>query len=168
MVLKRRFVLQLAIATVLAAGGVAWLESARGAWAIAMDVQKYYRCLPFDWYVVRTQVGGYVPATGDLVQFAAPEHVERFTGQFEVVKIVAGVAGDEWVIENDQLTINGRVWGGLPLLTTLELPAGSLDGSGTVPEGYIIVLGTNPSSYDSRYWGPLEVGAITGRAYVLL
>lgn len=165
---RNRFLWQLSMAAVLATGAVTWLESSRGDWAIAVDVQKYYRCLPFDWYVVSHDVARYVPQPGDLVQFIAPTNVERFTGQFEVIKIIAAVAGDTWEIEKDEFRVNGRLWGGLPLLTTLELSPGALDGAGIVPEGHVLVLGTNPSSYDSRYWGPLEVGAIKGRAHVLL
>ena len=144
------------------------MASSKGSWMIATDVQKYYRCLPFDWYFVRTDVRGYSPTRGDMVKFRAPGSVARFNGQFEVIKIVAATPGDHWRIADDRLFINGRLWGALYLRESLGIPLGGIDGEGVVPPGHVYVLGTNPSSYDSRYWGSLPTNLITGRAYALI
>lgn len=144
------------------------LEASAGKWVLATDVQKYYRCLPFEWYVVTEMEQTVVAERGDLVRFQTPKGVERFTGAYEVIKLVAGIAGDRWEIREDRLYVNGDEWGQLHLMITLGLGKGALDGSGVVPEGQVYVLGTNPSSYDSRYWGPLEVRYITGKAHVVL
>jgi conjugal transfer pilin signal peptidase TrbI len=150
------------------AAALVWLfEATEGQWTLATDVQKYYRCLPYDWYFVTTTEEDFEPARGDLVQFRAPLDVERLTQAFEVIKIVAGVAGDTWEISNDRLFINGDEWGELFLLNSIDKAPGSLDGKGTVPEGELYVLGTNPSSYDSRYWGTLPVDRVKGKAHVL-
>lgn len=146
---------------------VAGIESTKGQWAFATDVQKYYRCLPFDWYLVTKLDELFVPTRGDLVQFEAPKYVERFTETFQIIKIVAGVEGDTWRIENDRLYVNGELWGDLHLLEAIGQTEGSLDGEGVVPTGHVYVLGTNPSSYDSRYWGSLDVQQIKGKAHVI-
>lgn len=152
----------------IAAVSVGAIEQSKGDWVLATDVQKYYRCLPFDWYVVTPVSADHVAMTGELVQFKPPASATRFTDQFEVIKLVAAVAGDRWVIEHDQLYLNGELWGELHLMSSLGAPAGSLDGEGVIAEGHVFVLGTNPSSYDSRYWGPLPTENITGYAHVVL
>lgn len=166
--MRNRFIAKLAAVTTAAVIGIAGLEATEGAWSLATDVQKYYRCLPYDWYVVRRVQKAFDPRVGDLVQFTAPAYVERFTSQFEIIKYVGAVAGDHWEVRDDTLYVNDREWAGLPLMSALNKPPGSLDRSGTVPVDHVLVLGTNPSSYDSRYWGPLHLKHINGRAYAIL
>ena len=101
------------------------------------------------------------------MKFSAPD-TEHFNGEFEVVKIAAGVGGDTWRIEEDRLFINGEFWGDLHLMGSLGIPEGGLDGQGVIPEGRLYVLGTTPSSYDSRYWGAIAMSDVKGKAHVLL
>ena len=157
-------------AAVIALGvaGVVGLESLEGTWKLATDVQKYYRCLPFNWYLVTSGSQERNPSRGDLVQFRPPHSAARFSEQFEVIKIVAGESGDSWQIKEDKLFVNDELWGDLHLMTLLGYEPGALDGEGTVPQGHVYVLGTNPSSYDSRYWGPLPKDHVTGYAHVIL
>lgn len=147
---------------------VTTLEVSEGSWYLATDVQKYYRCLPYDWYIVTPDTGERDVKRGELVQFSPPEGVERLPDEFSVIKIAAGVPGDHWRIEGDWLFINGERWGALHLMESLGLERGSLDAEGMVPDGHLYVLGTNPSSYDSRYWGSLDAENVTGRAYAVL
>jgi conjugal transfer pilin signal peptidase TrbI len=161
---RTKLIVTLGVAAAIAVG----MEATQGSWSLATDVQKYYRCLPYDWYVVVPSGDDHEWHRGDLVQFTAPEYVERFTERFEVIKIVAAVAGDHWQILEDQLYINGELWGDLHLMSSIGAEPGSLDGEGTVNDGFVYVLGTNPSSYDSRYWGALPEELINGRAYVVL
>lgn len=158
--------MRIAVVLLVAGAVVAFFETTKGQWTLATDVQKYYRCLPFEWYYVEN---GPVekPVRGDLVRFEAPEHVEQFDGTFELIKIVAAVAGDSWRIDENELYINGRRWDSLHLITKIGLNIGDLDGEGVIPENEIYVLGTNPSSLDSRYWGTLSVEEINGRAHAI-
>ena len=134
---------------------------------LALDVQKYYSCLPFDAYLVDPARTGPLER-GTLVQFVAPPAATLFTGEFEVVKLVGALPGDHWRIADDELFVNGELWGRLPLLSKLGLAPGALDGAGTVEEGTVLVLGTTPTSYDSRYWGALPIENIRGVAHVVL
>ena len=153
----------IALGAVVAAG----VQHASHRYRLALEVQKYYTCLPFDAYLVDTAPTRTL-SRGMLVQFVAPAKATLFTGAYEVVKLVAAVAGDRWRIVGDELYVNDRLWGRLYLLQRLGLRSGAMDGSGVVPEGSVMVLGTTPSSYDSRYWGPLPVANITGVAHVVL
>lgn len=146
---------------------VTGIEISDGRWVLATDVQKYYRCLPFNWYLVTNLGETGKPRRGDLVQFRAPEQVERLTDSYRVIKIVAGVAGDRWSVEENRLYLNGQEWGEMFLREAIGEKESSLKGEGVIPEGHVFVLGTNPSSYDSRYWGALPIENIEGRAHVL-
>jgi conjugal transfer pilin signal peptidase TrbI len=153
----------------LALGAALTLGAHHGAqrYRLALDVQKYYSCLPFDAYLVAPAATGPLER-GTLVQFVAPPEATLFSGEFEVVKLVGAVAGDRWRIEDDELFVNDVLWGRLPLLAKLGLDAGALDGAGTVPGGTVFVLGTTPNSYDSRYWGALPIENVRGVAHVVL
>jgi len=146
---------------------VVGLEATAGQWTIATDVQKYYSCLPYQLYLVSTLRGKDEIATGNLVQFRAPDYVERLTNAYEVIKIVAAVEGDSWKVLDNELFINGVHWGPLYLTTAIGKRIGDFDGEGIVPSGHIYVLGTNPSSYDSRYWGSLPLNFVKGKAHVI-
>lgn len=147
---------------------VAWLvESSEGSWSLSVDVQKYYQCLPYSWYVVTQKDTTVVAERGDLVEFSPPNDAALLSEQYRVIKIVAGVEGDRWKIESDRLWINERDWGALHLMAAIGVKPGSLDREGVLKAGEVFVVGTNPSSYDSRYWGPLDTNLITGKAYAI-
>jgi type IV secretory pathway protease TraF len=155
-------------AAALVAGALvaAALSGAGGRWSLALEVQKYFWCLPYTLYLVDHEVTR-PPATGDLVRFVPPPNASRLAGPFEVVKIVAATAGTRWRIARDELYVDERPWGRLHLLRSLGLHAGALDGDYVVPAGHVLVLGTAPASYDSRYWGPLPVDRVRGYAHVV-
>lgn len=156
------------MAIMVAVGAASWLEGPGRGWALAVDVQKYYRCLPFKWYAINKGFEPEFLARGALVQFQSPDHVERFTGEFELVKIVVALPGDEWRVAEGRVFVNGNPWGEMHLTVALGLEEEEVEGRWVVPAEHVLVMGTNPSSYDSRYWGPLPVKNITGRAYALL
>jgi conjugal transfer pilin signal peptidase TrbI len=165
--LRRRWWLGVGAALLLGAAAVAAVESAHGRYRVAIDIQKYYACLPFEVFLVDTRPTRPL-MRGDLAQFMPPAAATEFTTRVEVVKIVAAVAGDRWQVQGDELFVNGRLWGRLHLLARLSLKPGALDGAGTVPRDHVLVLGTTPSSYDSRYWGPLPVSLVKGIAHVVV
>lgn len=61
-------------------------------------------------------------------------------------KIVAGLPGDELIIDQEYLSINGTRITTLPSQTKLEYTT-----SGIIPEGHFFALGTAENSFDSRY-----------------
>lgn len=164
---RRGFIAGMAGTVMLAIGGVTWLEGPGKAWSISYDPQLYYWCLPFKVYAIKTLEAGHVHERGSLVHFHPPQNVEQFTEEFDVIKIVAAVAGDEWRVEDEQVWINGELWGGMHLNEALAPEERVEQGAWIVPEGHVLVMGTTPSSFDSRYWGPLPTAKIAGRAYAL-
>jgi signal peptidase I len=123
---------------------------------------------------------------GDIVVFERPTH-ERATGggnpggngaQAEddvkdLIKRVIGLPGDEVVIKENAVWINGE------RLEESYLPPGTTTTNKgefqdcveqnpcVIPEGMVWVMGDNRgSSQDSRYFGPVDEDDIVGRAFL--
>lgn len=129
---------------------------------ISLDLGEF-RCLP--WYVYLVELGR--PASlkrGDYVAFVARDGVmgDRFEGKL-IGKMVAGLPGDTVIVKNDFATVNDTPVGALTLLPRLGKQSRDLDRTAVVPEGMVFVVGTEPRSYDGRYWGFLDQSYLIGR-----
>ena len=93
-------------------------------------------------------------------------------GSAPLLKPIAAVPWDYVVIDQNGVVVNGQ-----PIPNSAPLaddPSGRV--LRAVPPGSYVVMqdsvwvvsGHDPRSYDSRYWGPLPVNAITGRAVPVL
>lgn len=98
------------------------------------------------------------PEHGDVIVFYAPDEPETL-----YLKRVIGTGGDEVVIENGEVYLNGELLDE-PYLE--EETHGSF-GSYTVPEGHYFMMGDNRNgSIDSRHWNNafVEESEIVGKA----
>jgi len=98
------------------------------------------------------------PKIGDVIVFHPPTDPEQ-----EYIKRVIGLPGDEVVISNKQVKVNGR------LLDEPYIAAPPrYDSTWTVPEGSLFVLGDNRNnSSDSHAWGPVPLQNVVGKAVVV-
>lgn len=103
--------------------------------------------------------GGRVPARGDVVTFDSPLQPGE-----ALVKRVVAVPGDTVQLSRGRVWVNGK-----PAGYTGDPPQVPVwDSPEVVPEGHVFVLGDNrANSEDSRDWGPLEIGALRGRALLV-
>ncbi|MCH9650756.1 MAG: signal peptidase I [Deltaproteobacteria bacterium] len=113
---------------------------------------------------------------GDILVFRSVEEPG-----VDVVKRCVGLPGDEVEVSGKHLFLNGkRVRDGdfavhkepniIPRMPNSATPGAQRDYFGplTVPEGHVFCLGDNRDrSKDSRYWGPLPVEHIKGRALLI-
>ena len=113
---------------------------------------------------------------GDILVFRSVEEPG-----VDVVKRCVGLPGDKVEISGKHLFLNGkRVRDGdfavhkdpvlIPRMPHVEAPEARRDNFGplSVPEGHVFCLGDNRDySKDSRYWGPLPVEHIKGRALLI-
>jgi signal peptidase I len=109
------------------------------------------------------------PERGDIVVFIYP--VDRSK---DFIKRVVGVAGDTIAIKNKRIYINGAPSDdGHGVHTDSLIFPGSLQprdnfGPVTVPPGHIFVMGDNrDESYDSRFWGFVELRDVLGKAFII-
>lgn len=131
------------------------------------------------------------PRQGDIIVFAYPE--DRRT---DYIKRCVAVAGDTVLVRDGVLTVNGRIYesnfaeqGGdhscVPtwrerdscpeprsLLDPISLQRGGAYnrhfGPYVVPPGNLFMMGDNRyNSQDSRYWGPLPLELVKGKAEII-
>ncbi len=109
------------------------------------------------------------PERDDIVVFRFPK--DR---SIDYIKRVIGVAGDTIEIKDKQLYLNGALtnnphahFTGNDIMKASNGPRDNM-GPVTVPEGHIFVMGDNrDNSYDSRFWGFVDVNEVLGKAFIL-
>ncbi|WP_244107637.1 MULTISPECIES: signal peptidase I [Burkholderia] len=158
----------------LVLGGVAVLACVGMHWAVTSGkVPRIYfeaqavACLPWDFYLPNAPKHGAVHR-GDVVRFRARGITPMFRDGTPMAKIAAGLPGDRIAIRRDRLYINGLYWGSVSRgLFYYKKPSGYFDREFTILPGQIFVLGTEPRSFDSRYWGPIKDDQVDGTLSVL-
>lgn len=141
-----------------------------GAWFgnrfyIGIDSQEY-SCLPYTLFIVDTKQrdierGQFFAYTAKGMQPAVQD------GQI-ALKQAVGVPGDTVDVGAEETLVNGK-----PQPNGLLRHADKLDDRSIedlvrtleVSEGELFAMGTEPASFDSRYWGTVEDDQIQGRAY---
>jgi conjugal transfer pilin signal peptidase TrbI len=134
---------------------------------VGIDSQ-IYKCLPpysvwlidrYDRALVRGATYGF---------FAGDAMAPFFGAGQRVVKRLTGLPGDQVIVTFERITVNGETIGaGLALATALHQPPDAFARQMTLPSDAVWVMGDTPDSFDSRYWGPLPIIQIRGRAYAL-
>jgi signal peptidase I len=95
------------------------------------------------------------PKIGDIIVFQFPRDPEQ-----EYIKRVIGLPGDQVVIGEGQVKVNGRV-----LIEPYVAAHPRYETTLTVPDNSLFVLGDNRNnSSDSHNWGPVPFHNIVGKA----
>jgi signal peptidase I len=109
------------------------------------------------------------PQRGEIVVFKFPEDPDK-----DFIKRVVGVAGDEIKIRDKQVFVNGKPLNhdfGIhvdPRIFPSSAETRDNFGPITVPPNSLFVMGDNrDQSYDSRYWGFVDLSAIKGKAFII-
>jgi conjugal transfer pilin signal peptidase TrbI len=79
--------------------------------------------------------------------------------------MVFALPGDAFEVKNDLAYINGKPVGRkMDLIDKLGKQPGSFDRKEIVPAGHVLLLGTEPRSFDGRYWGFVPENEIVAKA----
>jgi signal peptidase I len=109
------------------------------------------------------------PKRGDIVVFIYPEDRSK-----DFIKRVIGIGGDVIEIRNKKIYLNSLLYSDTHGVYTDDfIIPGSIQprdnfGPVTVPPGSIFVMGDNrDQSYDSRFWGFVDLKDILGKAFII-
>lgn len=104
---------------------------------------------------------------GDVVSFKVDQMQRFFPKETIYAKYVGGVEGDRVVVKDGVISVNGKQWGKLALVSMKKLPGpmSRYDRALTVGKDELLMLGTQEKSYDGRYWGVVKKEEIIGRAH---
>ena len=106
---------------------------------------------------------------GATYSFFAGDAMAPFFGPGQrVVKRPMGLPGDRVTVGSERTTVNGVTVGtGLALAPTLRQRPDAFALQVTLPTDAVWMMGDTRDSFDARYWGPLPIAQIGGRAYAL-
>ncbi len=109
------------------------------------------------------------PKRGDIIVFKFPEDPDK-----DFIKRVVGVSGDVVEIRNKQVYINDMLLNqdhGIymdPHIIPGAFQPRDNFGPVTVPPASLFVMGDNRDhSYDSRFWGFVDLKAVKGKAFII-
>lgn len=124
-------------------------------------------CLP--WSVFFWQKAGTVTfQRHDLVLFPARNMKPYFKEDMTVIKMAAGMPGDRVKIKDGKVFINGNfITDVRDGARAFRQPMNHWDIEYVLGPDQVFMLGTEPRSYDSRYWGPYPKHLVRGRVSVL-
>lgn len=133
---------------------------------VFVDKRAYGFRIPFTNFAI---TDGDPVARGDVVIFDSPTDGTR------LIKRIVAVGGDEVVIANGRLAINGE-WQALPDDSTIEVmngkriqlnlnSGGGLNYRATIEDGMVLAVGDHRgASRDGRVFGPVPEDELYGRA----
>jgi len=109
---------------------------------------------------------------GDLVIFDPPEGVHTFIygrgwlpSGWPLIKYVGAVSGDTYAVEGSRFFINGKHVGQVFTGDSEGKPLPVIKGTVKVKPGEFLPVSTHISnSFDGRYFGPISLSAIRGKA----
>lgn len=120
-------------------------------------------------FIQKTLIPVKDPRYDDIVVFTPPHEPEK-----DYIKRVVGVAGDVVEVRNKQFYRNGALVTAAyeihldPHLFPPGISPRDNYGPVTVPENHIFLMGDNrDSSLDSRYWGPVHLEKVKGKAFII-
>lgn len=122
------------------------------------------RCLPWKVYAIGQKHPEVIEA-GRIYAYRA-RHIPLMPEGAQVVKYAAATAGDRVHVDSKGISINGRFWGPLNPSVMEKGKVGMKDVAKdyTVPVGQVLMLGTEPRSWDGRYWGLIRTSQVIARA----
>jgi signal peptidase I len=109
------------------------------------------------------------PKRGDIVVFEFPEDPDK-----DFIKRVVGLPGDVVHIVNKKVYVNGKILDDAhtiymdPHILPPRVQPRDNFGPVSVPPDSLFVMGDNrDQSYDSRFWGFVNLEAVKGKAFIV-
>lgn len=131
--------------------------------------EKYTEgCLPYSLYAVEKNPAYHIKR-GDIVMFIAHRMEPVLPDGARIGKLVIGLPGDQVKINEGQLFLNGDYWGTVALgARKFGKQLNSWDRTYVLGPDEFFVYGSEPRSWDSRFWGPVKRDEILALAHPIL
>ncbi len=130
------------------------------------DPQKI-TCLPYHFYIYeKKRISPTRVHRGDLIAFRMDRRGAPFFREGQLfIKMVGGVPGDVVEVRDGKVLINGKSVKSLNahVMEKMGKRASDFDSQKVIARDELWVMGTNPRSFDSTYWGVLHETQIIGK-----
>lgn len=105
-----------------------------------------------------------------LLAFYLPKETQYFPRGSRWIKLLIGVPGDEVVITESSVFVNGKEYVNnmKMLLMKLEMDKSEVERTIILGRDEYFMVGETPLSYDSRFWGVISDINVIGNAYAIL
>jgi len=144
-------------------------------YALQLPVRLIYNATasaPLGWYAVVPESS---PRVGDLVVTHLPADIAALAAERQylpasvpLLKPVAALAGQTVCVDLHCATVNGRTEARLLARDGRGRPLTPWPGCRQLRPGEVFLLShDNPASFDSRYFGPIPISLVVGRAVPL-
>lgn len=144
--------------------GMHWLNT---EWRLGLTFAEL-RCLEGTAFLIDVE-REVAAERGDMLAYRARGLMPIAPDGQVVVKLVAAVPGDRVRVDASGIYINDVKWGELNPIT-MERTGWTVQRvtrEFVVGEGELLMLGDQPRSYDGRYWGPIRINQLEGKAWRL-
>ncbi|WP_076414948.1 signal peptidase I [Shewanella sp. UCD-KL12] len=137
------------------------------AFTIAIPAQEY-SCLNASYFLVDKSEKKL--ERDRLIAFYLPNETEFFPLGSRWIKLLVGMPGDEVVITENSVTVNGHEYVNNMklLLMKLKMDRSEVERKITLGSNEYFMVGETPLSYDSRFWGVISEENVIGNAYAIL
>lgn len=134
---------------------------------IAVPSQEY-SCLFASYFLVDKQTVNI--QREHLIAFKLPKNTPYFVKGSRWIKKLVGMPGDHIVVNVDAVLVNGKSYKNnmRQLLMKIDATEADVTRDFYLADDQYFLVGENPLSYDSRFWGPIQRGDMIGDAYAML
>ncbi|MCL9823405.1 signal peptidase I [Helicobacter colisuis] len=138
---------------------------------VLMEAFKKYYSLAFfrtnsitnvTWVILERDIKKYSSLKNKIVSFDFPIDTQYFKKDTPFAKEVKCESGDTLNTQGKEYFCNSIPIGKARTTDSNGNPVKQFIFNGVIPENYYFVMGDNPKSFDSRYWGFLEKENIRG------
>ncbi|MGR5159755.1 S26 family signal peptidase [Vibrio owensii] len=111
---------------------------------------------------------------GNIVSFLSSSAEPYYANGVKFTKIAVAVAGDRVVVTKGAVMVTTPSGEKVTyetdasrMLSYAQIPLADIEREWVIPKGKIFALGTLPASFDSRYWGLLDLDRVIGVGYAI-
>lgn len=116
------------------------------------------------WVLLEKDIEKHSSLKGKIISFNFPLDTQYFKKDTPFAKEVKCESGDILATQGREYFCNSNSIGKARITDSKGIPVKQFTFNGVIPKDFYFVMGDNPNSFDSRYWGLLSKDNIKGVA----